>query len=223
MFKATKCLIMHHSFKVNELFTSLQGESSHAGAPCFFIRLTGCPLRCVWCDTEYAFYEGKNYQIKELIEEAKKSKCEYVEVTGGEPLAQKETIDLLKALLDENFKVLLETSGSFPIDNVPQKVIKIIDIKCPGSGMADRNIWENFVKLEEHDEIKCVIADENDYLWAKRELTERNLLDKKILFSPVKEILSPEKLANWILKDRLPVKLQLQMHKLIWPDKSKGY
>lgn len=214
---------MYHILKVNELFVSIQGESTYAGVPCFFIRLTGCPLRCTWCDTEYAFHEGENYLIEDLVKEAKKSNCKYVEVTGGEPLAQKGTIHLLESLLKENFEVMLETSGSFPIDDVPKNVIKIVDIKCPGSKMSDKNIWENFNKLESHDEIKCVIADENDYNWAKKELKERGLFNKKILFSPVKETLAPGDLANWILKDRLSVKIQVQLHKVIWPEKTKGF
>lgn len=214
---------MHQILRVNELFVSIQGESTHAGVPCFFIRLTGCPLRCIWCDTEYAFHEGENYSIEKLVNEAKKSKCKYVEVTGGEPLAQKGTIKLLSSLLEENFEVLLETSGSFPIDDVPKKVIKIVDIKCPGSKMSEKNIWENFEKLQPHDEIKCVIADEADYSWAKNELKRRDLFNRKILFSPVQETLNPRNLADWILKDRLPVKMHVQLHKVIWPDKIKGF
>lgn len=215
---------MHQFLKVNEIFTSIQGESTYAGVPCFFIRLTGCPLRCSWCDTEYAFYEGKNYLIEELVKEAKKSNCKYVEVTGGEPLAQKGTIKLLEALLEENFEVLLETSGAFSIDDVPKKVIKIVDIKCPGSGMSDKNLWDIFEKLQPHDEIKCVIANKNDYEWAKNELTNRELFNRNnILFSPVKESLAPKDLAAWIIEDKLPIRMQVQLHKIIWPEKTKGF
>lgn len=215
---------MHQTLRVNELFVSIQGESTLAGVPCFFIRLTGCPLRCSWCDTEYAFFKGEDYLIEELVEEAKKSNCKYVEVTGGEPLAQKGTIKLLESLLRENFEVLLETSGALPIDEVPKKVIKIVDIKCPGSGMGGKNLWENFGKLESHDEIKCVISNEDDYKWAKNELLVRNLFNKNIiLFSPVAGNVRPEDLARWIINDRLPVRMQLQIHKIIWPNKERGF
>ena len=215
---------MHQALQVNELFTSIQGESRFAGLPCFFIRLMGCPLRCVWCDNEYAFFEGKNYTIEQLLEESKKSGCHLVEVTGGEPLAQKETIDLLKALLSSGFTVLLETSGALPLKNVPQEIIKIVDLKCPGSGMAERNLWKNFSLLQPHDEIKCVISDREDYLWAKAELEARNLLGHaSVIFSPVNQKLNPTTLANWILEDRLPVKIQIQLHKFLWPKKERGF
>jgi len=215
---------MSHILQINELFTSLQGESSRAGEPCFFIRLTGCPLRCVWCDTEYSFFGGEDYSIEQLVEEAKKSGCKLVEVTGGEPLGQKEAIPLMEALLEEGFQVMLETSGALPIKNVPKSVMKIVDIKCPGSGMAERMLWENFDYLEPNDEIKCVIGDRKDYLWAKEQLKSRNLLgNKKVLFSPVHGSIDSKELAEWILQDRLPVKMQLQLHKILWPEKSKGY
>ena len=223
-YEATNCLNMNQFLRVNELFVSIQGESSYSGVPCFFIRLTGCPLRCIWCDTEYAFHEGEQYSIKDLVSKAKESGCKFVEVTGGEPLAQKGTIKLLESLLDENFEVLLETSGAFPIHKVPKRVVKIIDIKCPGSKMSEKNLWENFDKLEEHDEIKCVIADESDYNWAKEELISRNLLNRnKIFFSPVAAQLSPKDLAEWIINDKLPVRIQLQIHKIIWPNRDHGF
>jgi len=206
------------------MFTSIQGESGLAGVPWFFIRLTGCPLRCTRCDSEYAFHEGENYTVENLVDEAKKSGCKLVEVTGGEPLGQKETIPLLEALLEAGFKVMLETSGAFSLKDVPKDVIKVVDIKCPGSGMSDRMKWEIFETLDPHDEVKCVIANREDYDWAVEQIKTRNIVERNsVLFSPVWESLKPTNLAEWILEDRLPVKMQVQLHKVLWPEKNKGF
>ena len=207
--------------KVNEIFKSIQGESTHSGLPCIFIRLTYCNLRCTYCDTEYAFHEGNDMSIKDILDHIKPMKTKLVEVTGGEPMLQDNTIPLMQELLKNNYDVLLETSGAISLKNVPKKVKKIVDFKCPSSSMSDKNLWSIIDELNDKDEIKFVIGDFKDYEWTKSKIDKYDL-DKKwvVLFSPVFGKISLEKLANWILKDNLNVRLQLQMHKYIWdPDK----
>jgi 7-carboxy-7-deazaguanine synthase len=209
--------------EVTEIYKSVQGESTYMGLPCVFIRLTGCNLRCVWCDTPYAFHDGKKLSIHQIIDEVKSYDINLVEITGGEPLLQKEVFPLMESLLKNKFKVMLETSGSLAINNVPAKVIKIIDLKCPGSGEENKNLWENLNHLTSTDEIKFVIADKTDYEWSKKVLQDYEL-DKKVpvLFSPVFEKLKLKDLTEWILKDNLPVRLHTQLHKYIWDQKTIG-
>ena len=209
--------------EVTEIYKSIQGESTYMGRPCVFVRLTGCNLRCVWCDTTHAFYDGKNLSIEQIIDQVKSYSTNLVEITGGEPLLQKEVFPLMESLLKNKFKVMLETSGSLSIENVPTEVIKIIDLKCPGSGEENKNLWKNLNHLTSKDEIKFVIADKVDYEWSKEVLKDYEL-DKKnsILFSPVFEKLKLKDLAEWILEDNLPVRLHTQLHKYIWDKKAIG-
>ena len=209
--------------EVTEIYKSVQGESTYMGLPCVFIRLTGCNLRCIWCDTPHAFHDGKKLSIHQIIDEVKLYDIKLVEITGGEPLLQKEVFPLMESLLKNKFKVMLETSGSLAINNVPAKVIKIIDLKCPGSGEENKNLWENLNHLTSIDEIKFVIADKTDYEWSKKVLQNYEL-DKKVpvLFSPVFEKLKLKDLTEWILKDNLPVRLHTQLHKYIWDQKTIG-
>ena len=208
--------------KVNEIFKSIQGESTYSGLPCIFIRLTYCNLRCTYCDTEYAFHEGKNMSIGEILDHIKPMKTKLVEVTGGEPMLQDNTIPLMRELLEKDYDVLLETSGAISLKNVPSEVKKIVDFKCPSSAMSDRNLWSIIDELNDKDEIKFVIGDQQDYQWTKSKINEYNLNQKwTVLLSPVFGEISLEKLAEWILEDNLDVRLQLQMHKYIWdPDKQ---
>ncbi|MFH1196591.1 MAG: radical SAM protein [bacterium] len=209
--------------KVNEIFYSIQGESTYAGLPCVFIRLTYCNLRCSYCDTEYAFYEGIDKSIDEIIEDVKKYKCNLVEVTGGEPLMQSESIDLMKKLSDSGFEVMLETGGSLPVKDVDNRVKIIMDLKCPSSGMMKKNLYENISLLKPIDEIKFVIASREDYEWSK-EMTSKYNLSKTniILMSVAFGKLEPVTLAGWILEDKLNVRFQLQMHKFIWEPERRG-
>jgi len=209
--------------KVNEIFYSIQGESSYAGLPCVFIRLTYCNLRCTYCDTEYSFYEGTDMTIDEIISIVKKYNCNLVEVTGGEPLVQKETLDLMKRLCDEGYKVLLETSGSLPIENVDKRVTIIMDLKTPSSKMMKKNLYSNIDFLKPDDEIKFVIGNREDYEWSKEIIKKYNLKDKcKILMGCVFGELSNLELATWILEDNLPVRFQMQLHKYIWEPERRG-
>ena len=211
----------NQTLKVNEIFKSIQGESTSSGLPCTFIRLTYCNLRCTYCDTEYAFHEGSDMTISEIIDYIKPMKTKLVEVTGGEPMLQNNTIPLMQELLKNKYDVLLETSGAISLKGIPKKVTKIVDFKCPSSSMSDKNLWSIVDELNDKDEIKFVIGDLKDYEWTKSKIKKYNL-DKKwtILFSPVFGKISLEKLADWILEDNLNVRLQLQMHKYIWdPDK----
>ena len=209
--------------RVNEIFHSIQGESTHAGRPCVFVRLTGCNLRCGWCDTAYAFYEGSAWTVDEVVHRVETYDCTLVEVTGGEPLLQPEAFDLMRALLARGHDVLLETGGSLPIERVPEGVRRIVDVKCPGSGESDRNRWENLDALRPGDELKFVIADRVDYDWAVGVLRARALHERvPVLFSTVQGALPAGELARWVLDDKLPVRLQLQMHKILWPAEVRG-
>lgn len=209
--------------RVNEIFHSIQGESTHAGRPCVFVRLTGCNLRCVWCDTAYAFHEGVSMTVGQVVERVAGYGCDLVELTGGEPLLQPEAVDLMRALLARGHEVLLETGGSLPIRDVPAGVRRIVDVKCPGSGESDRNLWENLDALRDGDELKFVVLDRADYEWAKQTIRARRLDTKApILLSAVVPSMDAGALARWILEDHLPVRLQLQMHKLLWPGESRG-
>lgn len=207
---------------VNELYRSIQGESTYAGLPCGFIRLTGCPLRCVWCDTEYAFTGGRRLSIPEILSEVAGWGVPLVEVTGGEPLAQPECPALLSALCDAGYRVLLETSGAIDVSGVDPRVVKIIDIKCPGSGEETANRWENLTLLAPADEIKFVLADRADYEYAREIIRKNSLEGRVLLFSPVHGKLDPAQLAAWMLEDRSPARLQLQLHKYLWPGETKG-
>jgi 7-carboxy-7-deazaguanine synthase len=210
-------------FKVTEIFHSIQGESTYVGRPCVFIRLTGCPLRCTWCDTAYAFYGGRTLTMDEMIAEVRAFDCLLVEVTGGEPLSQPSSFDLLTRLCDEGFEVLLETSGAIDTASVDQRVHVILDIKCPGSGMTDRMHWSNIKRLTSSDEVKFVIQDRADYEWARDTVYRENLAARcTVLFSPVFGVGEAQLLAEWILADKLPVRLQLQMHKYIWSPDMRG-
>ncbi|MFY9326729.1 MAG: 7-carboxy-7-deazaguanine synthase QueE [Georgfuchsia sp.] len=203
--------------RITEIFHSIQGESSRIGLPTVFIRLTGCPLRCVWCDTEYAFTGGKNIDIGTALRQIAAFNCKTVCVTGGEPLAQKPCLDLLTALCDTAYSVSLETSGSLDVSGVDPRVAKIMDIKAPDSGESARNRWGNLEYLTPRDELKFVLASEADYHWAKEMLNTHRLANYcAVLFSPVPNLLAPTQLAEWVLRDHLPVRFQLQLHKLLW-------
>ena len=209
------------SLKINEIFYSLQGESTRIGLPTIFIRTTGCPMRCVYCDTAYAFHDGKNYTFQQIFEEIKQYDTQFVTVTGGEPLAQKVCFDFIRQLSNLNYKVSIETGGAVSIKNIDPRVKVILDIKTPGSGEAEHNDWDNLSLIKSNDEIKIVITDEKDYKWAKEIILNENLMKKRtILLSPVHGEVDPELLASWILRDRLPVRLQLQLHKIIWGNKK---
>jgi 7-carboxy-7-deazaguanine synthase len=209
--------------KVNEIYYSIQGESSKAGLPCVFIRLTYCNLRCVYCDTEYAFYDGMDQSCEGIIEEVKKYNCKLVEVTGGEPLVHKESLQLMKRLCDEGFEVMLETGGSLPIKDLDKRVLVIMDLKCPSSGMLKKNLYENIDYLKPNDEVKFVIGTREDYEWSKGIISEYELSKKCIvLFSVVFGELEPVTLVDWILEDKLDVRFQFQMHKYIWDPATKG-
>jgi len=211
------------SLKINEIYYSVQGESTHSGCPCIFIRLTYCNLRCTYCDTEYAFYDGKDMEITDIISEIKRWDCNLVEVTGGEPLFQDECIDLLNELVNSNYEVMLETGGSLSISDVPKKVVKIVDFKCPSSGMVKKNLWSIVDDLQAHDEVKFVIGNREDFDWAKDRITEYSM-DKicTLLFSPTFGEINPQQIVEWILAENLPVRMQLQMHKMIWSPEEKG-
>lgn len=205
--------------KITEIFHSIQGESTFAGLPTVFIRLTGCPLRCTWCDTEYAFSGGNWMDIDSIIAETKQHKTPYVCITGGEPLAQKRCLHLLDKLIEHGFTVTLETSGALPLVNVNDKVITIMDLKAPGSGEEHRNLYENINYLDAKDQIKFVLKDRTDYHWCQDIIQRYNLTDKcEVLLSPVANELKPANLAQWILDDKLLVRMQLQLHKILWND-----
>jgi len=211
------------SLRVTEIFHSIQGESSFAGQPCVFVRLTGCPLRCTWCDSEYTFVGGEELSIEAVLGRIRAHGCPLVEVTGGEPLHQPEALRLIERLCGEGYEVLVETSGAMDITPVDQRAHVIMDIKCPGSGMTDRMHWENLTHLASKDEAKFVIKDRADYEWACSILKQYGLAQRcTVLFGPVFSELEPRLLAEWILADRLPVRLQVQLHKYVWDPNMRG-
>jgi 7-carboxy-7-deazaguanine synthase len=209
---------------VNEIFHSIQGESTYAGEPCVFVRLTACDLRCSWCDTPYAFHEGTKMSIDEVCMAVERFGCPLVEVTGGEPLLQREVYPLMDRLLQAGKTVLLETGGHRPIDDVPAGVVRILDVKCPGSGESSKMAWSNLACLTATDQVKFVIKDRADYEYARAVIAREALAGRvaAILFSPVHGVMDSRALAEWILADRLPVRLQLQTHKYIWSADARG-
>ena len=209
---------------VNEIFHSIQGESTHAGRPCVFVRLTACDLRCSWCDTAYAFHEGRKMSIDDVVGQVKAFGCPVVEITGGEPLLQKEVYPLMQRLLDEGRTVMVETGGHLSIAQVPEGVIRVMDVKCPGSGESHRVEWANIELLRPTDEVKFVIRDRTDYEFAREVVTKHALVRRTaaVLFSPVHAVMEPRPLAEWILADRLEVRFQLQAHKYIWDPATRG-
>ncbi len=208
--------------RITEIFHSIQGESSHAGRPCVFVRLTGCNLRCRWCDSEYTFTGGEKMSLDAIMDRVRGYGCNLVELTGGEPLAQTESLDLIRRLCDERFEVLIETSGSIDIEPVDRRAKIILDIKCPGSGESAKNRWANLDHLKSVDEIKFVIADRADYEWSKTIIDERKLQRWTILMSPVWGEMDMKSLAEWMLADRLPARFQTQLHKHIWGAEARG-
>jgi len=209
--------------KVNEIYLSVQGESSYTGLPCVFIRLTGCNLRCIWCDTAYAFYEGKSMSIDEIVGKVKNFGVKLIEITGGEPLMQENVYPLMNGLIEKGFQVLLETGGSLSLEKVPRDIIKIMDIKCPGSGEHKNNNLDNLKFLETKDEVKFVILNRHDYEWS-RDLIHKYKIHEiaHILISPVYDKLELKEIVKWILEDKLPVRLQTQLHKAIWDENTIG-
>lgn len=209
---------------INEIFHSIQGESTHSGRRCVFVRLTACDLRCSWCDTPYAFHEGRKVELEEVVQQVTSFDCPVVEITGGEPLLQKDVYPLMQRLLDEGLTVMLETGGHVSIAQVPDGVIRIVDVKCPGSGESHRNDWSNMDRLTATDEVKFVIQDRGDYEFARDVVRRHALIGRvaAVLFSPVHGALDPKALAEWILEDRLDVRLQLQAHKYIWSPETRG-
>ena len=209
--------VLQQTLRITEIFHSLQGETSRAGLPTVFVRLTGCPLRCGYCDTAYAFHGGKTLTLAHVVDEVGRYGTPYVTVTGGEPLAQKNCLPLLSTLAERGYSVSLETSGALDVANVDPRISRIVDIKTPGSGEVGKNRWENLEHLNARDEIKFVLCAEQDYVWSREVLTERRL-DRicPILFSPAYGEIEPAHLAEWILRDRLPVRMQIQLHKILW-------
>lgn len=208
------------SVKITEIFYSLQGESNTVGLPTVFVRLTGCPLRCGYCDSEYAFYGGTRMSFDEVLAKVASYSPRYVCVTGGEPMAQKHTPELLRALCEQGYQVSLETSGAMSLEGVDERVIKVMDLKTPGSGEVQRNLWSNLDLLDSRDQIKFVICSRDDYQWAKLKLDEHQLAERvgDVLISPSFGQVSPRQLADWVVEDNLPVRFQLQLHKLLWDD-----
>ena len=209
--------------KVNEMYYSIQGESSLSGLPCIFIRLTYCNLRCTYCDSEYAFYDGKDFSIDEILEKIKEYNCNLVEVTGGEPLLQSQCINLLRELINNKYDVMLETSGSLSIKEVPEDVKKIIDFKCPTSGMEHKNLWAIINDINNNDEVKFVIGNKQDFEWAVNKIKEYNI-EKKciILFSSVFGEIEYEQVVGWMLDSKIKARFQIQLHKHIWEESTKG-
>ncbi|MCZ7583832.1 MAG: 7-carboxy-7-deazaguanine synthase QueE [Deltaproteobacteria bacterium] len=211
------------TLRINEIYLSLQGESTFAGLPCVFVRTTGCPLRCVWCDTEYAFHEGETMTLDDVVAKVLSFGVDLVEITGGEPLAQKNVLPLMTRLCDAGKTVLLETAGSHDIAPVDGRVRVIMDIKCPDSGEEDRNRWENIEQLKAKDEVKFVLASRRDYDFARDVIARYDLASRcTILLSAVFDKLDRRELAAWVIADKLPVRFQLQMHKFIWPPDARG-
>ena len=212
----------NHSLRITEIFHSLQGETTTVGLPTVFVRLTGCPLRCGYCDTAYAFEGGEKMAIQDILDTVADYKTDYITVTGGEPLAQPQCLELLQQLCDLGYRVSLETSGAMPVKEVDPRVIKIVDLKTPGSGEVSRNLYENINYLQPEDEVKFVICNRQDYDWSCMQIDQLRLRDtgSEILFSPSQGELSPALLAQWILEDKLRVRMQLQTHKVIWGDEQ---
>lgn len=205
--------------RLTEIFFSLQGETRTVGLPTVFIRLTGCPLRCTYCDTAYAFHGGEWVEMDAILAKVNTFNTHYVTVTGGEPLAQKACTSLLKQLCDKGYEVSLETSGALDLSAVDERVVKVVDIKTPGSGEVEKNRWDNLAYLQTHDQVKFVICGRDDYLWAKNMLEQHRLADRcQVLFSPSYQQVKAGDLADWILQDQLPVRMQIQLHKYLWGD-----
>ncbi|HUA34971.1 MAG TPA: radical SAM protein [Candidatus Binataceae bacterium] len=215
---------MASGLQINEIFYSVQGESTYAGRACVFVRLTGCNLRCKWCDTEYAFYEGRRMALEEILDAVRAYQCDLVEITGGEPLLQEGVYPLMDAMLARGMTVMLETSGASDVSRVDPRVIKIMDLKCPLSGESSRNLWSNLKHLTLSDEVKFVIAGREDYEWTRGVIAEHMLAARvgAILLSPAFGLIEPRMLTEWMLEDRLPARIQLQMHKHIWPPDTRG-
>lgn len=209
---------------VNEIYQSIQGESTWAGRPCVFVRLTFCDLRCNYCDTEYAFYEGKKRPVNEIVDVVGKFDCRLVEITGGEPLLQKNVLGLMSILCDRGHTVLLETGGAHDISSVDPRVHRIMDLKTPGSGEVERNLWSNIDNLTPRDEVKFVIGSREDYEWSREKVERFGLTSRcgAVLFSPIFGRIAPQQIVEWMLQDRLDVRFQLQMHKFIWPPTQRG-
>ncbi|MEI8134713.1 MAG: radical SAM protein [bacterium] len=210
--------------RINEIFYSIQGEGSRAGEPCVFIRLTGCGLRCTYCDTEYAFYEGSDMSVENIFDEIKAYKCKLVELTGGEPLEQDGVYPLINMLVETGYDVMIETGGHVDISKVDNRVKRIVDLKTPSSAMEKRNYYKNMDLLQRTDEIKFVIGSREDYDWSKKKIECYSLHNRvgTILMSPVTDVLAPHELSSWILEDHLPVRFQVQLHKIIWPGIERG-
>ncbi len=207
--------------RISEIFFSLQGETGRVGLPTVFVRLTACPLRCTYCDTTYAFSGGQTMLLDEILAEVARYAPRYVTVTGGEPLAQKNCLLLLRSLCDAGYDVSLETSGALDVSGVDPRVLKVVDIKTPASGEVEKNLWSNLEQLDPRDEIKFVLCDEHDYQWAKQVMLEHGLQKRcEVLFSPAQGQLSAKDLAEWILRDRLQVRMQVQLHKLLWGNEA---
>ncbi len=209
---------------INEIFYSVQGESSYAGRPCVFVRLTACDLRCSWCDTPYAFHEGAKRSLENILEEVEAFACPLVEVTGGEPLLQEDVYPLMERLLEDGRTVLLETGGHRSTARVPERVVTILDVKCPGSGESGKNDWSNLDRLRPHDEVKFVVKDRADYEYARDVIARHDLATRAaaVHVSPVHGVMNARTLSEWVLADKLPVRVQLQLHKYIWDPATRG-
>ena len=212
------------TLKINEIYESIQGESTWAGWRCVFVRTTACDLRCTYCDTEYAFYEGKKRTLDDVLAEVLAFDCPLIEITGGEPLLQKNVLLLMTALCDAGRTVLIETSGAHDISCIDPRVHRIMDLKTPGSGECARNLWSNIPHLAPRDEVKCVIGSREDYEWSREQVRTHDLATRcaTVLFSPIFDRIEPREIVEWILADKLPVRFQLQMHKFIWDPKWRG-
>ena len=214
-------MVLSMSLRITEIFFSLQGESNTVGLPTVFVRLTGCPMRCTYCDTAYAFHGGSKKEIADILGEVGKYKTKHVTVTGGEPLAQPECHSLIRQLCDLGYKVSLETGGALPIDEVDERVYVVLDVKTPASGEEPNNRYENLKHIKSSDALKFVICDQDDYKWSKQFVAERKLDQKcEVLFSPSADQLNPTELADWIIEDQFPVRMQIQLHKLLWANEA---
>jgi len=211
------------SLVVNEVFFSIQGEGTRSGRPCVFVRLTGCPLRCVWCDTAYAFHEGRRREMDDLVEEVERHPARLLCLTGGEPLSQPDAFGFVTRLCERGWEVVVETSGHVPLDGLDRRAVAVMDVKTPGSGESERMDWANLDRLRERDEAKFVLDGRRDYEWARDLVRSRDLASRcAVLFSPVHDVLDPGDLGRWVLEDGLPVRLQVQLHKYLWPGVVRG-